>query len=77
MSDTRDVEAIFKAACKLKEAESELGRKLIVYANAGKDFEDLSRKIGIKVPLLRELTGVALGIRRRHPKTYEMMQKAS
>jgi len=61
----KELDAILKAADRLREAESDLGRKLLPYTINGGDLVDLSWKIGIKHPLLRELTAVALGVRER------------
>jgi len=71
----KELDAILKAADRLREAESDLGRKLLPYTINGGDLVDLSWKIGIKHPLLRELTAVALGVRERHKRQVEKMNE--
>jgi len=72
---SKDIEAIAKAAVKLREAEADLGRKLLPFTINGGDLADLSSRIGIKAPLLRELTAVALGVRKRHGESLKKLKK--
>jgi len=64
---------IIKAAVRLRAAELHLGKKLLPYTLQGKSLALLSARIGIKTPLLKELTGVALGVRRRHSKALHQL----
>jgi len=72
---SKDIEAIAKAAVRLRDAEADLGKKLIPYTVSGGDLFELSSRIGIKLPLLKELTAVALGVRKRHGKALDRMEE--
>jgi hypothetical protein len=70
----KELDGLMKAATELREAELELGKKVLPFTVRGGDLRDLSDKIGIKVPLLKELSAVALGVRVRHGRSINQMR---